>query len=123
MGRLTPVGHAGELTAGQSRLVPRPMHEPRRTRRSAMHPSSTLDSGLDVHKDSLAGAYVTQEHGAEVAYLGTTGTRQCDIEQLLHRLHSRATYRGFGHEAGLYGSWRYRYLTKTGPDGWVVASS
>jgi hypothetical protein len=27
---------------------------------------STLDIGLDVHKDSLAVAYVAKEHGAEV---------------------------------------------------------
>jgi hypothetical protein len=46
------------------------MHDPPRTRRSAMRQSSTLDIGLDVHKDSIAVAYVAQEHGAEVIYLG-----------------------------------------------------
>jgi methylmalonyl-CoA mutase cobalamin-binding subunit len=35
-----------------------------------MRQSSTLDLGLDVHKDSIAVAYVAQEHGAEVIYLG-----------------------------------------------------
>ena len=47
-----------------------------------MSQSSTLFIGMDVHKDSIAVAYVAQDHGAEVASLGTIGTRQCDIDQL-----------------------------------------
>ena len=35
-----------------------------------MSQSSTLFIGMDVHKDSIAVAYVAQEHGAEVTYLG-----------------------------------------------------
>ena len=38
-----------------------------------MSESSTLFSGLDVHKDSIAVAYVAQDHGAEVTYLGAIG--------------------------------------------------
>src|SRR6266567_2249397 len=34
-------------------------------RRSTMAQSSTLFIGMDVHKDTLAVAYVAQEHGAE----------------------------------------------------------
>ena len=42
--------------------------------------SSTLYVGMDVHKDSIAVAYVVQDHGAEVVSLGNIGTRQCDID-------------------------------------------
>jgi hypothetical protein len=37
-----------------------------------MSQSSTLFIGMDVHKDSIAVAYVAQDHGAEVTYLGYT---------------------------------------------------
>ena len=47
-----------------------------------MQPSSTLYVGLDVHKESIAVAYVAEDHGAEVVSLGTIGTRQCDIDSL-----------------------------------------
>jgi hypothetical protein len=40
-----------------------------------MPQSSTLDVGLDVHNESIAVAYGAQDHGAEVTYLGTIGTR------------------------------------------------
>ena len=55
-----------------------------------MSQSSTLFIGMDVHKDSIAVAYVAQDHGAEVASLGTIGTRQCDIDQLLRKMQSKA---------------------------------
>ena len=45
-----------------------------------MSQSSTLYVGMDVHKESIAVAYVAQDHGAEVISLGTIGTRQCDID-------------------------------------------
>jgi transposase len=48
-----------------------------------MTQSSTLYVGLDVHKESIAVAYVAQDHGAEVISLGTIGTRQCDIDKLI----------------------------------------
>ena len=38
-------------------------------RRSTMSQSSTLFIGMDVHKDTIAVAYIAQEHGAEVTYL------------------------------------------------------
>ena len=44
-----------------------------------MHQSSTLYIGLDVHKESMAVAYIAQEHGAEVTSLGTIGTRQNSV--------------------------------------------
>jgi transposase len=88
-----------------------------------MHQSRTLYIGMDVHKDSIAVAYVTQQHGAEVTYLGTIGTRQCDIDQVIRKRPSKATYLVFVYEAGPCGSWLYRYLTNKGHDCWVVAPS
>ena len=88
-----------------------------------MHQSSTLYIGMDVHKESMAVAYVTQQHGAEVTYLGTIGTRQCDIDQLIRKMQSKANYLVFVYEAGPCGYWLYRYLTKKGHDCWVVAPS
>jgi transposase len=51
-----------------------------------MRHSSTLYIGLDVHKESIAVAYVAHAHDAEVIYLGTIGTRQADIDQLVRKL-------------------------------------
>ena len=88
-----------------------------------MSPSSTLFIGMDVHKDSIAVAYVAQDHGAEVMYLGAIGTRQCDIDQLIRTMPSKAKHLIFVYEAGPCGDWLYRYLTKKGSDCWVVAPS
>jgi transposase len=88
-----------------------------------MPQSSTLYVGLDVHKDSIAVAYVAQDRNAEVIYLGTIGTRQCDIDQLVRKLHSKAQHLVFVYEAGPCGYWLYRYLTKKGQVCWVVAPS
>ena len=55
-----------------------------------MPQSSTLYVGMDVHKESIAVAYVAQEHGAEVVSLGTIGTRQCDIDKLIRQLQSKS---------------------------------
>jgi transposase len=78
---------------------------------------------MDVHKESMAVAYVTQQHGAEVTYLGTIGTRQCDIDHLIRKVQSKAKDLAFVYEAGPCGYWLYRYLTKKGHDCWVVAPS
>jgi transposase len=88
-----------------------------------MRQSSTLYIGMDVHKESIAVAYVTQQHGAEVTYLGTIGTRQCDIDQLIRKMQSKAKYLVFVYEAGPCGYWLYRYLTKQGHVCYVVAPS
>ena len=88
-----------------------------------MRQSSTLYIGMDVHKDAIAVAYVAQDHGAEVMYFGTIGTRQCDLEQFIRKMQSKATYIIFIYEAGPCGYWLYRYLTKKGYDCWVVAPS
>jgi transposase len=88
-----------------------------------MHQSSTLYVGMDVHKDSIAVAYVAQEHHTEAIYLGTLGTRQCDIDQLIRKMRSKSKHLIFVYEAGSCGYWLYRYLTKKGHVCWVVAPS
>ena len=88
-----------------------------------MRQSSTLYVELDVHQDSIAVASVAQEHGAEVIYLGAIGTRQCDIDQLVRKMPSKAPHLIFVYEAGPCGYWLYRYVTKKGYDCWVVAPS
>jgi transposase len=88
-----------------------------------MSQSSTLFIGMDVHKDSIAVAYVAQDHGAEVTYLGSIGTRQSDIDQLVRNMPSKAKHLLFLYEAGPCGDWLSRSLTKKGYDCWVVAPS
>ena len=70
-----------------------------------MSQSSTLFIGMDVHKETIAVAYVAQEHGAEVTSLGTIGTRQCDIDHLIRKMQSKATHLILVYEAGPCGYW------------------
>jgi transposase len=114
MSRLPPGAIAGELASSQSRLGHDLLHDPPRPRRSAMSQSSTLYIGVDARKDSLAVAYVAQAHDAEVTDLGALGTRQCDIDHLTRKAHSKAKHVVFVYEAGPGGSWLSRYLTETG---------
>ena len=65
-----------------------------------MHQSSTLYIGLDVHKDSMAVAYVAQDHDAEVVSLGTIGTRHGDLDKRIRNMPSKATHLVFVYEAG-----------------------
>jgi transposase len=88
-----------------------------------MSQSSTLFIGMDVHKDTIAVAYVAQDHGAEVTSLGTIGTRQCDIDQRIRKMQSKAKHLIFVYEAGPCGYWLSRYLRKKDSDCWVVAPS
>jgi hypothetical protein len=76
-------------------------------RRSTLSQSRPLFSGMDVHKDAIAVAYVAQEHGAEGTSLGTLGTRQCDIDPRLPTMPSKVTSILFVYEAGPCGSWLY----------------
>src|SRR5262245_6158863 len=92
-------------------------------RRSAMAHLSTLFVGLDVHKETIAVAYVGEEREAEVVALGTIGTRQCDIDKLIRKLQSKGKTLHFVYEAGPCGYWLYRYLTKKRLLCWVVAPS
>ena len=88
-----------------------------------MHQSSTLYVGLDVHKESIAVAYVAAAHHAEVVSLGNIGTRQCDIDKLIRQLQSKSSQLIFVYEAGPCGYWLSRYLTKKGHVCWVIAPS
>lgn len=88
-----------------------------------MPQSSTLYVGMDVHKDSIAVAYVANDHHAEVVSLGNIGTRQCDIDHVIRRLQSKSPALVFVYEAGPCGYWLYRYLTQKGHLCWVVAPS
>ena len=85
--------------------------------------SPTLFIGIDVHKDSIAVAYGAQDHGAEATYLGTIGTRQSDIDNLVRKMQSKAKHLVFVYEAGPCGYWLYRYLTNKGYHCYVVAPS
>src|SRR4029453_7534270 len=85
--------------------------------------TNTIYVGLDVHKESIAVAYVSEERGAEGVFLGTIGTRQCDIETLVRKPRSKAPHLLFVYEAGPCGYWLYRYLTKKHLVCWVVAPS
>jgi transposase len=86
------------------------------------HPS-TLVIGLDVHKETIAVAYVGEERGAAVVSLGTIGTRQCDIDKLIRKLQAKGKSLHCVYEAGPWGYWLYRYLTKKDLKCWVVAPS
>jgi transposase len=88
-----------------------------------MHQARTLYIGMDVHKASMAVAYVAKDHDAEVVYLGTIGTRHCDIDHLIRKLPSKAKHLILVYEAGPCEYGLYRYLTKTGHDCRVVAPS
>jgi len=67
--------------------------------------STTLFIGMDGHKESSAVAYVAYDHGAAITSLGTIGTRQTDIEQLVRKLQSKAKQLVFVYEAGPCGYW------------------
>jgi transposase len=88
-----------------------------------MAKDSTLFVGLDVHKETIAVAYVGAEREAEVVSLGTIGTRQSDIDTLIRKVQSKGKTLHFVYEAGPCGYWLYRYLTKKHLTCWVVAPS
>ena len=69
-----------------------------------MSQSSTLFVGMDVHKETIAVAYVAHDHGAEVTYVGTLGTRQRDLDPLIRQRPSQAQHLIFLSEAGPCGS-------------------
>jgi transposase len=85
--------------------------------------STTLFIGLDVHKEAIAVASVTEAREAEGVFLGRIGTRQCDSDHLIRTLTAKATPRVFVSEAGPCGYWRYHYRTRKQLLCWVVAPS
>ena len=88
-----------------------------------MSPSRTLFIGMDVHKESIAVAYVAQDHGAAVTSLGTMGTRQCDIDQLIRQRPSKATTFSSSLKRGLVALGSLVLCSKQDDDCWVVAPS
>jgi transposase len=88
-----------------------------------MKNGSTLYVGLDVHKDSIAVAYASDDGPADPVPLGTIGTRQCDIDTLIRKLQNKGERLVFVYEAGPCGYWLYRYLTGKGLACLVVAPS
>ena len=62
--------------------------------------TSTLFVGMDVHKESIAVAYVAEDREAEVIFMGTVGTRQCDIDKLIRKLQAKGKPLHFVYEAG-----------------------
>ncbi len=85
--------------------------------------ASTLHVGLDVHKESIAVAYATEDGATAPVPFGTIGTRQCDIDALVRKLQSKSGRLVFVYEAGPCGYWLYRYLTKKALTCVVVAPS
>jgi transposase len=88
-----------------------------------MSQSRTRFVGMDVHKETLAVAYVAHEPGAAVPSFGTIGTRQCASDTLLRTRQAKAHHLMCISEAGPCGSWRSRSLQQKGDDCWVVAPS
>ena len=70
-----------------------------------MAPTSRLFIGLDVHKETIAVAYVGEEREAEVISLGAIGTRQKDIDALVRKLQGKGQQLHFVSEAGPCGDW------------------
>jgi transposase len=88
-----------------------------------MKKPDTLFVGLDVHKDSISVAYVPDDRGADVTYLGRIGTRPGDIDRLLARLSDKADRLIVAYEAGPCGYVLHRQLTGRGMRCLVVAPS
>lgn len=82
-----------------------------------------LSVGLEVHQESITVASVAQDHGVEVVSVGTLGTRQCALDQLMRPRHSTAKPLVLVYEVGPCGYWLYRSLIKRRHDGWVIAPS
>ena len=70
-----------------------------------MAQSRTLFIGMDVHKDTIAVAYVAQDHDTEVTSIGPIGTRQCEIDPLIRKMPSKAQHLILVYEAGPCGYW------------------
>jgi hypothetical protein len=79
-----------------------------------MPQSSPRSVGREVQQDAIAVANVGPAHDAEGRYLGTLGTRQADLDQLVRKRPSTAQHLVFVYAAGLGGCWLDRYLTKEG---------
>jgi hypothetical protein len=71
----------------------------------------------------MAVAYVAQDHGAEVVFLGSIGTRQCDLDKLIRQLQFKSKALVCVSEASPCGDWRARAVSTQGSACWGVAPS
>ena len=78
---------------------------------------------MEVHQEAIAVASVATAHHAAVRCLGTSGTRQVDMEPRGRQRQSTAPHLVVVYEAGPGGDGRARELTKPGHRCWVVAPS
>jgi transposase len=62
--------------------------------------TSTLFVGLEVHKETIAVAYVAAERAAAMVFLGTLGTRQGAIDKLIRKLQAKGQTLHLVYEAG-----------------------
>lgn len=85
--------------------------------------NTTVFVGLDVHKDSIAVAYAMGASRTEPVFVGPIGTRQCDIDKLLRRLHTKGSRLVCAYEAGPCGYVLHRYLASRQVECQVVAPS
>jgi transposase len=85
--------------------------------------TSTRFVGLDVHKETIAVAYVGEERGAEVTSCGPIGPRQSAIDKLSRKRQAQGQTLPLVYEAGPWGDWLERYLSRQGLTWWGVAPS
>jgi hypothetical protein len=78
---------------------------------------------MDVHKESIVVAYITNEHHAEVVYVGAIGTRQYNINQIIRKLQAESKHSIFVDNTSPCGSWLYLYFTKKSYVYWIVVPS
>jgi hypothetical protein len=88
------------------------------TRRSPLSQSRTLFMGMDVHTETIAVAYVAQDHGAAGTSLSSLGPRQCDLAKRIRTRPAPANPRLFLYDAGPCGDWRSCSLTQKGDACW-----
>ncbi len=88
-----------------------------------MSEPTPLFVGLDVHKDSIAVAHAQGQSADPPVFVGTIGTRQADLDQLIRRLQAKTPRLVFAYEAGPCGYHLQRDLTGKGFDCQVVAPS
>lgn len=88
-----------------------------------MSKDSTVFVGLDVHKDSIAVAWVADGSDSGVVDYGSIGTQQYAIRRLVKKLSGRGAHLVFVYEAGPCGFWLHRLLTQWGYRCLVAAPS
>lgn len=88
-----------------------------------MSKRSTVFVGLDVHKNSISVAYTLESSRTEPVFVGSIGSRQCDIDKLMRRLQSKGSRPVCAYEAGPCGYVLHRHLASKGIECLVVAPS